>query len=101
MAVSPGTFTESVVGQAALAWLERAGWQARNGAESAPGEPTADCEDDENLVLATRLREALAPHRIPPSLILGAYVASQAASVKLATLKFALPVTVDSVLFFQ
>ena len=57
----PGSFIESVVEQAALAWLESAGWQARNGAESAPGEPTADCEDDENLVLATRLRDALAP----------------------------------------
>ena len=50
---------------------------------------------------ARKCAEALAPHRIPPNLILGAYVASQAASVKLATLKFTLPVAVDSVLFFQ
>ena len=50
---------------------------------------------------ARKCAEALAPHRIPSSLILGAYVVSQAASVKLATLKFALPVAVDSVLFFQ
>ena len=27
-------FTESVVEQAALAWLESAGWQVRNGAET-------------------------------------------------------------------
>ena len=31
-------FTESVVEQAALAWLESAGWQVRSGAEIAPGE---------------------------------------------------------------
>jgi type I restriction enzyme R subunit len=32
-------FDESVVEQAALAWLESVGWQIRNGAEMAPGEP--------------------------------------------------------------
>jgi type I restriction enzyme R subunit len=37
-------FTESVVEQAALAWLEAAGWQVRNGAEIAPGEPGAERE---------------------------------------------------------
>lgn len=31
------TFTESVVEQAALAWLESAGWRVRNGDEIAPG----------------------------------------------------------------
>lgn len=35
-------FTESVVEDAALAWLESAGWQVRNGAEIAPGEPAAE-----------------------------------------------------------
>ena len=59
--MSPRTFTESVLWRAALAWLERAGWQVRNCAEGAPGEPTADCGDDEKLVLATMLRDALAP----------------------------------------
>lgn len=29
-------FTESIVEQAALAWLEAAGWQIGNGAEIAP-----------------------------------------------------------------
>lgn len=36
--MSSGTFTESIVEQAALAWLESVGWQVRNGAEIAPGE---------------------------------------------------------------
>jgi type I restriction enzyme R subunit len=36
------TFTESVVEQAALAWLESAGWSVRNGASIAPGEPAAE-----------------------------------------------------------
>jgi hypothetical protein len=31
-------FSESVVEEAALAWLETAGWQIRNGSEIAPGE---------------------------------------------------------------
>jgi type I restriction enzyme R subunit len=35
-------FTESVVEQAALAWLESAGWSVRNGAAIAPGEPAAE-----------------------------------------------------------
>jgi len=34
-------FTESVVEQAALAWLESVGWAVRNGAAIAPGEPGA------------------------------------------------------------
>jgi len=34
-------FTESVVEQAALAWLESIGWVVRNGAEIAPGELAA------------------------------------------------------------
>jgi len=37
-------FTESVVEQAALAWLESSGWSIRNGAEIAPGEPAAGRE---------------------------------------------------------
>jgi type I restriction enzyme R subunit len=35
-------FTESVVEQAALAWLESTGWLIRNGAEITPGQPTAE-----------------------------------------------------------
>jgi type I restriction enzyme R subunit len=60
------TFTESVVEEAALAWLESAGWQARNGAEIAPGEPAAERNDYGQVVLAQRLRDALA--RLNPAL---------------------------------
>jgi type I restriction enzyme R subunit len=59
-------FSESVVEQAALAWLESAGWQIRNGAEIAPGEPAAERDDYGQVVLAQRLRDALA--RLNPSL---------------------------------
>ena len=46
------SLTESVVGQAALAWLESAGWQVRNGAEIAPGETVAERDDYAQVVLA-------------------------------------------------
>lgn len=59
-----GVFTESVVEQAALAWLESLGWQVRNGAAIAPGEPAAEHDDYGEVVLASRLRDALAPRRI-------------------------------------
>lgn len=71
--MSPGTFTEFVVWRAALPCLKRVGWQVGNCAEGAPAEPTADCEDDEKLVLATRLRDALAPlNPAPPTVSLEA-----------------------------
>ncbi|MBI1849038.1 MAG: type I restriction endonuclease subunit R [Planctomycetes bacterium] len=59
-------FTESVVEQAALAWLESIGWQVRNGAEIAPGEPAAERDDYGQVILAQRLRDGLA--RLNPSL---------------------------------
>jgi len=59
-------FTESVVEQAALAWLEGVGWQVRIGAEIAPGEPLAERDDYGQVVLAQRLRDALA--RLNPAL---------------------------------
>ena len=59
-------FTESVVEEAALAWLESVGWQVRNGAEIAPGEPAAERDDYGQVVLAQRLRDALA--RLNPAL---------------------------------
>jgi hypothetical protein len=46
-------FTESVVEQAALAWLESAGWTVKNGAEIAPGEPAAERDDYGQAALAT------------------------------------------------
>jgi type I restriction enzyme R subunit len=58
--------TESVVEQAALAWLEGAGWRIRTGAEIAPGEPGAERDDYGQVVLAQRLRDALA--RLNPQL---------------------------------
>lgn len=54
------TFSESVVEQAALAWLEGNGWQVRNGAEIAPGEPAAERDDFGQVILGQRLRDALA-----------------------------------------
>jgi type I restriction enzyme R subunit len=60
------SFTESVVEQAALAWLESAGWQIRNGAEIAPGEPAAERDDYAEFVLAQPLRDAL--WRLNPAL---------------------------------
>ncbi|TCO77510.1 type I restriction enzyme R subunit [Plasticicumulans lactativorans] len=59
-------FSESVVEQAALAWLESVGWQVRNGTEIAPGEPAAERDDYGQVVLALRLRDALA--RLNPAL---------------------------------
>ena len=59
-------FDESVIEAATLAWLESAGWQVRNGAEIAPGEPAAERDDYGQVVLAQRLRDALA--RLNPAL---------------------------------
>jgi len=59
-------FNESTVEQAALAWLEGAGWQVRNGAEIAPGEPAAERDDYAQPILDRRLRDAIA--RINPGL---------------------------------
>ena len=53
-------FTESVVEQAALAWLESVGWRVVNGAEIAPGAPDAERESHGQVVLERRLRDALA-----------------------------------------
>src|SRR6266446_7742836 len=54
------TFNESVVEQAALAWLESVGWSVRHGAEVAPGELAAERSDYGQVVLEQRLRDALA-----------------------------------------
>src|SRR2546427_9418 len=59
-------FSEGVVEEAALAWLEGAGWQVRKGAEIAPGEPAAERDDYGQVILAQRLRDALA--RLNPAL---------------------------------
>src|SRR5882724_13210573 len=59
-------FSESVVEEAALAWLESVGWQVRNGADIAPDMPAAERDDYGQVVLAQRLRDALA--RLNPAL---------------------------------
>jgi len=59
-------FSESVVEQAALAWLASVGWQVVNGAEIAPGEPGAEREGYGQVILERRLRDALA--RLNPKL---------------------------------
>ena len=66
MAAHVSRLDEAQVEQAALAWLEGIGWQARNGAEIAPGEPAAERDDYGQVVLAQRLRDALA--RLNPAL---------------------------------
>ncbi len=66
-------FTESVVEEAALAWLEAIGWQVAHGPDISPGgdtlTPSLSQRERENygeVVLARRLRDALA--RLNPTL---------------------------------
>jgi type I restriction enzyme R subunit len=53
-------FTESVVEQAALAWLESVGWTIASGPDIAPEGPNAERESYGQVFLDRRLREALA-----------------------------------------
>lgn len=55
------SFTESLVEQAALAWLEHAGWRVRSGTGIASGEPVARHDAYGQMVVARRLRESLLP----------------------------------------
>lgn len=57
--MSPGAFTESVVEQAALAWLEGLGYHVMQGPDIAPGELQAERDDYRQVVLDGRLRWAL------------------------------------------
>jgi type I restriction enzyme, R subunit len=59
-------FTESVVEEATLAWLEGRGWSVKNGAEIAPGEPAAERDSYGQVILDQRFRDALA--RLNPKL---------------------------------
>jgi type I restriction enzyme R subunit len=52
-------FTESVVEEAGLAWLEGLGYTILHGPDIAPGEPFAEREDYGQVVLDRRLRQAL------------------------------------------
>ncbi len=58
--------TESEIESAALAWLEAAGWQIAHGPHIAPDMPAAERADYSEVVLSTRLRNALA--RLNPEL---------------------------------
>ena len=59
-------FTESVVEDAALAWLESLGYAIKHGPEIAPGELFAERKDYGQVVLSDRLRQALV--RLNPAL---------------------------------
>jgi len=50
---------ESVIEQAALAWLEALGYTILHGPEIASGEPAAERDDYEQVILELRLRQAL------------------------------------------
>jgi len=54
-----GSFTESVVEDAALAWLAGLGYAVAFGPAIAPGEPAAERESFDEVVFAARLRDAL------------------------------------------
>ncbi len=64
--MSGNPFTESDVESAALAWLESLGWRVAHGPNIAPDMPAAERRDYREVVLARRLRDALA--RLNPSL---------------------------------
>jgi type I restriction enzyme R subunit len=60
------SFTESVVEKAALGWLVNVGWRIAHGPGIAPDMPAAERRDYGEMVLAQRLRDALA--RLNPAL---------------------------------
>ena len=59
--MNPRSFTESVVEDAALAWLGGLGYAIKHGPEIAPGEIFAERSDPtyRDVVLERRLRDAL------------------------------------------
>jgi hypothetical protein len=57
-------FTESVVEDAALAWLESLGYTIKHGPEIGPEEIFAERADYGQVVLAQRLRDLLLPKLI-------------------------------------
>src|SRR5674476_412093 len=57
--MSVSGFTESVVEQAALAWLESLGWSVKHGPDIAAGEPNAERRDFVQVILEQRLRDAI------------------------------------------
>ncbi len=73
--MSTPAFTESTVEDAALAWLEGIGWRLAHGPEIAPDTPAAERRDYGEVVLARRLRDALARLNpaLPPEALEGAF----------------------------
>ena len=59
-------FTESLVEEAALAWLETIGWRITHGPDIAPDTTVAERADFGEVVLGSRLHGALA--RLNPNL---------------------------------
>lgn len=53
------SFTESVVEDAALAWLEVRGWVVIHGSEIAPGEANAERNDYREVILLARLQSSI------------------------------------------
>ena len=64
--MSAASISESVVEQAALAWLEGTSWRIAHGPDIAPGAPGEERADYGAVVLEQRLRDALA--RLNPEL---------------------------------
>src|SRR5574341_1285986 len=64
--MSDRAFSESVVEQVAIAWLESLGWTVMRGPEVSPGDMSAERVDYGQVVLERRLRDALA--RLNPQL---------------------------------
>ena len=60
------SLTESVVEEAALAWLETLGYSVKHGPEIAPGELWAERQDFGQVAVKARLRQALV--RLNPTL---------------------------------
>ncbi len=59
------SFTESTVEQAALAWLESLDWRVAHGPDIAPDTTGAERTDYGEVLLARRLRDALARGSTP------------------------------------
>lgn len=57
--MSDGGMTESIIEQAALAWLASLGWTVKPGPEIAPGELAAERVDYGQVLLTQRLQDTL------------------------------------------
>ncbi|HIJ80757.1 MAG TPA: type I restriction endonuclease subunit R [Desulfuromonadales bacterium] len=53
------SFSEAIIEEATLAWLDSLGYTVKNGLDIAPGEPAAERQDYGQVLLEGRLRQAL------------------------------------------